>query len=140
MIGILLLILFRVPLSSKLTHSDKFTRILSINDYIEEGFGIIETLISMLSNTISFLRVGAFALNHVGLYVAFLTLAQMIRTSGGKWSILILILGNIIILTLEALIVFIQALRLEYYELFTKYYRGDGKDYNPVKMNENMSY
>lgn len=132
--------LFRVPLSSKLIYSNKLSGVLSINDYIEEGFGIIETLISMLSNTISFLRVGAFALNHVGLYIAFLTLAQMIRNSGGRWAILILILGNIIILTLEALIVFIQALRLEYYELFTKYYRGDGKDYNPVRMNGNISY
>ncbi len=140
MTGLLLLMLFRVPLSSKLIYSNKLSGVLSINDYIEEGFGIIETLISMLSNTISFLRVGAFALNHVGLYIAFLTLAQMIRNSGGRWAILILILGNIIILTLEALIVFIQALRLEYYELFTKYYRGDGKDYNPVRMNGNISY
>ncbi len=76
MIGLLLLMLFRVPLSQMLTHSNNHSREFSINHYIEEGFGIIETLLSMLSNTISFLRVGAFALNHVGLYIAFLTLAR----------------------------------------------------------------
>jgi len=121
-----------------LTHSNNPSREFSINHYIEEGFGIIETILSMLSNTISFLRVGAFALNHVGLYIAFLTLARMMSTSWGNWTVLIL--GNIIILTLEALIVFIQALRLEYYELFTKYYRGDGIEYTPVKMNKNISF
>ena len=138
MIGLLLLMLFRVPLSQMLTHSNNHSGEFSINYYIEEGFGIIETLLSMLSNTISFLRVGAFALNHVGLYIAFLTLARMMSTSWGNW--IVLILGNIIILTLEALIVFIQALRLEYYELFTKYYRGDGIEYTPVKMNKNISF
>jgi len=138
MIGLLLLMLFRVPLSQMLTHSSNHSREFSINHYIEEGFGIIETLLSMLSNTISFLRVGAFALNHVGLYIAFLTLARMMSTSWGNWTVLIL--GNIIILTLEALIVFIQALRLEYYELFTKYYRGDGIEYTPIKMNKNISF
>ena len=132
MVGLLLLMLFKKPLSYRLIHSDKLYRTLSANEYIEEGFGIIETLLSMLSNTISFLRVGAFALNHVGLYIAFATLAKMMRTSWG--NVTILILGNIIILTLEGLIVFIQALRLEYYEMFTKYYRGDGIEYVPAKI------
>jgi len=133
MAGLLLLMLFKQPLSGRFFHSGKSTRELSANDYIEEGFGIIETLLSMLSNTISFLRVGAFALNHVGLYLAFATLAGMMSTSWGNWTVLIV--GNIVILTLEALIVFIQALRLEYYELFTKYYRGDGIEYTPAKIN-----
>jgi len=133
MAGLLLLMLFKQPLSGRFFHSGKSTRELSTNDYIEEGFGIIETLLSMLSNTISFLRVGAFALNHVGLYLAFATLAGMMSTSWGNWTVLIV--GNIVILTLEALIVFIQALRLEYYELFTKYYRGDGIEYTPAKIN-----
>ena len=131
---LLFIILLKEPLGFRLFHSgvDKSFRKLSANDYIEEGFGLIEMLLSMLSNTISFLRVGAFALNHVGLYIAFLTLAKMMKTAWGNWTILAV--GNIVILTLEALIVFIQALRLEYYELFTKYYRGDGIEYIPVKI------
>jgi len=138
MIGLLLLMLFKIPITKRFKGSNKYSRAFSINDYIEEGFGIIETLLAMLSNTLSFLRVGAFALNHIGLFIAFLTLAQMMSTSWGNWFVLIL--GNVIILTLEALIVFIQALRLEYYELFTKYYRGDGIEYAPIKMNNNMSF
>ncbi len=138
MVVLLLLMLFRKPLSHKLTHSGNLLLGFSMNDYIEEGFGIIETLLAMLSNTISFLRIGAFALNHVGLYIAFLALSQMINSSWGSWAVLVL--GNITILTLEALIVFIQALRLEYYEMFTKYYRGDGIEYAPVKMNDKILF
>jgi len=134
MAGLLLLMLFKQPLSNKLTHTDKLYRESPANYYIEEGFGVIETLLSMLSNTISFLRVGAFALNHVGLYIAFATLARMMSTSWGNLAVLVL--GNIVIITLEGLIVFIQALRLEYYELFTKYYRGDGIEYVPVKIKD----
>jgi len=138
LVGLLFIILFKEPLAKRLFPSAKSARTLSANDYIEEGFGILEMLLSIFSNTISFLRVGAFALNHVGLYIAFLTLSQMISSTWGSWAVLIL--GNIIILTLEALIVFIQALRLEYYELFTKFYRGSGIEYSPVKINGRSSF
>ena len=137
MVGLLLLMLFKEPLSNKLAHNDKLYRESPANYYVEEGFGVIETLLSMLSNTISFLRVGAFALNHAGLYIAFATLAGMMSTSWGNLAVLIL--GNIVIIALEGLIVFIQALRLEYYELFTKYYRGDGIEYIPVQIKDGLS-
>jgi len=123
---------FKQPLANKLIHADKLYQKSPANYYIEEGFGVIETLLSIISNTLSFIRVGAFALNHVGLYIAFATMARMMTTSWG--SLAILVLGNIIIIALEGLIVFIQALRLEYYELFTKYFRGDGIEYVPAKM------
>jgi len=126
------IILFKQPLAHLLLPADKFYKKLSANEFIEGSFGIIEMLLSMLSNTISFLRVGAFALNHVGLYIAFLTLANMMKTSWGSWAVLVV--GNIVILSLEGLIVFIQALRLEYYELFSKYYRGNGVEYSPEKI------
>lgn len=128
------IILLKEPLTHLLIDSRKITKKLSVNEFIEKGFGVIEMLLAMLSNTLSFLRVGAFALNHVGLYIAFLTLADMMKTAWGNW--IILVIGNIVILTLEALIVFIQALRLEYYELFNKYYRGDGVAYHPVMVRE----
>ena len=100
--------------------------------YIESSFDIIETLLSMLSNTVSFIRVGAFALTHVGLFIAFQTIANMMNSVTG--SIITLIIGNIVIIGLEGLIVFIQGLRLEYYELFSKYYKGEGIDFDPVKL------
>lgn len=102
--------------------------------YIEGVFSIVETLLSMLSGTVSFIRVGAFALTHVGLFIAFETIAEIIGTTAG--SIIVLIIGNIIIIGLEGLIVFIQGLRLQYYELFSRYYKGEGKEFRPVKINK----
>lgn len=99
--------------------------------FIESGFSIVETIISIFSGTISFIRVGAFAINHVGLFLAFSTIGNMIGTKTG--SIVMIIIGNIVILGLEGLIVFIQSLRLEYYEMFSKYYIGDGREFVPDK-------
>jgi V/A-type H+-transporting ATPase subunit I len=56
----------------------------------------------------------------------------MIRSGAG--SVAVLVLGNIIIIGLEGLIVFIQGLRLEYYELFSKYYEGGGIEYTPIRL------
>ena len=50
----------------------------------------------------------------------------------------IMVLGNIIIIALEGLIVLIQGLRLEYYELFSKYFKGDGREYMPIRLIEDM--
>lgn len=99
--------------------------------FIESSFSIVETIISIFSGTISFIRVGAFAINHVGLFLAFSTIGNMIGTKTG--SIVMIVIGNIVILGLEGLIVFIQSLRLEYYEMFSKYYIGDGREFVPDK-------
>lgn len=95
--------------------------------YIEGSFAILETLLALVSGTISFIRVGAFAINHAGLFLAFETMGHMIGTSGAMIGMTIA--GNILIIGLEGLIVFIQGLRLEFYELFSKYYKGDGVAY-----------
>ncbi len=103
--------------------------------YMEAGFGVVETVLSVVSNIISFIRIGAFALNHVGLYIAFATMAKMVNSY--TVGIFILILGNILIIGLEGLVVFIQGLRLEYYELFSKYYSGYGIPYKPIGLTYN---
>lgn len=128
----LLLMVFKQPLASLITGRRPLYTEPVADYYVASGFGVVETLLSMLSNTISFIRVGAFALNHAGLFLAFATLASMMKNGVG--SISILILGNVIIIGLEGLIVFIQGLRLEYYELFSKYYDGSGIAYSPVKL------
>lgn len=98
--------------------------------YVESGFALLETVISVFSGALSFIRVGAFAVNHVGLFLAFQTLGEMM---GGAGNIVMLVIGNIVIIGLEGLIVFIQSLRLEYYELFGKYYLGDGVRFTDTK-------
>lgn len=134
----LITMIFRSPLYQKLM-KEKIT--YPNNDksgyYIEGSFSLLETLISIMSNIISFIRVGAFAINHVGLFLAFQTLGSMIGNKPGNF--IVLLIGNIIIIGLEGLIVFIQSLRLQYYELFSKYYTGDGYEFIPakVKLKEN---
>jgi V/A-type H+-transporting ATPase subunit I len=98
---------------------------------IETFFEMIETLLSILSNTMSFMRVGAFALNHVGFFMAFHALADIV---GGTGSIVVMFFGNILIIALEGLIVAIQGLRLEYYELFSKFFEGNGTEFKPFKI------
>lgn len=128
---LLLLMVFKQPLSGLLTGRRLYEE--SAGDYyVEAGFGVLETVLSVASNVISFIRVGAFALNHVGLYIAFATMAEMLESKAG--GILVLIIGNIVIIGLEGLIVFIQSLRLEYYELFSKYYSGYGVEYRPITL------
>ncbi len=128
----IIVMIFKQPL----THFIKGKRPLHGEDvagyYIESVFSIIETLLSMLSGTVSFIRVGAFALTHVGLFIAFETIGHMIGTTTG--NIIVLIVGNIVIIGMEGLIVFIQGLRLQYYELFSRYYKGEGKEFNPVNI------
>jgi V/A-type H+-transporting ATPase subunit I len=74
--------------------------------------------------------VGAFALNHVGLFMAFHILGKM---AGGVGGLFVNIFANALIIGLEGLIVGIQCLRLEYYELFSRFYKGDGKAYKPLR-------
>lgn len=132
MVLMLILMVFKEPL----THLIQGQRPLIEGDkgsyYIESGFEGIETILSTLSNAISFIRVGAFALNHAGLFMAFSVMAGLVENPIIK--VLVLVLGNILILSLEGLVVFIQGLRLQYYEMFSKYFDGDGIAYSPVKI------
>ncbi|HHW31402.1 MAG TPA: V-type ATP synthase subunit I [Clostridiaceae bacterium] len=97
---------------------------------VEAFFEMFDTVLSFMSNTISFIRLSAFALNHIGLFMAVRILAEMSRGSG---KVVTIIIGNIIIIGLEGLIVAIQALRLEYYELFSRFFTGGGRIYEPIK-------
>ncbi len=124
-------ILFREPVANLISGHRPLYHESKVDYYMESGFEAVETLLTLFSNTMSFIRVGAFALNHVGLFLAFHTLAALIGGAVGEVSMFIF--GNIMILVLEGLIVFIQGLRLMFYELFSKYYTGEGFDYKPVQ-------
>jgi V/A-type H+/Na+-transporting ATPase subunit I len=91
----------------------------------------LETVIGYLSNTLSFLRVAAFSINHVALMIAVLTLAGMMGTVG---HVLMVIFGNIFVIVLEGVIVTIQVMRLQYFEGFSRYFSADGKEFAPVRL------
>lgn len=132
----IVLIVVKEPLMNALTKHRPLYHETASEYYIESGFDIVETFLSMLSNSVSFIRVGAFALNHVGLFIAFHTISDMIGTTTA--SVVTAIVGNVIVIGLEGLIVFIQGLRLMYYEMFSKYYSGDGFEYMPVRVEESI--
>ncbi len=91
----------------------------------------LETGINLFANTLSFMRVAAFSLNHVALALAVFTLANGLGTAGHWFTIL---LGNVVIIGLEGGIVAIQALRLMYYEGFSRFFSGDGTEFVPLRL------
>jgi V/A-type H+-transporting ATPase subunit I len=101
---------------------------------METAIEVIEIITGYLANTVSFIRVAAFSLAHVGLFIAVFSLVDMVKNKSGGilYSALILILGNAVIIALEGLVVTIQAIRLEYYEFFGKFFLGGGVAYKPI--------
>ncbi|MEG0328305.1 MAG: V-type ATPase 116kDa subunit family protein [Erysipelothrix sp.] len=93
--------------------------------FSESIFELFEVALSFVTNTMSFLRVGGFVLSHAGMMSVVMTLKEM----SGAGGLLVVIVGNIIVIGLEGLIVGIQTLRLEYYEMFSRYYDGGGKPF-----------
>lgn len=105
--------------------------------YLIQAFvELFETLISSLSNSVSYVRVGAFAVAHGGLSSVIFILANMAGSGDGVISVilywLVVVLGNLFIVGFEGLIVGIQTMRLEYYEFFSKFFEGGGMSYEPL--------
>ena len=98
--------------------------------FVEALVELFDVVLSYATNTISFVRVGAFALSHAGMMGVVMTLAGMEKGSP-NW--LVIVLGNILVTGLEGLVVGIQVLRLEYYEMFSRFYKGSGKPFSPFR-------
>ena len=84
----------------------------------------------ILVNTLSFARVGAFALAHSALSAAVVTMAEASGSVVG--GLLIMILGNLLIIALEGLVVAIQTTRLVLFEFFNRFLRGTGRIFRPL--------
>ena len=130
----IILIFFKEPLGQLV--QGKKVNLEGIGDFILENFfELFEVLLGYFTNTISFLRVGAFVLIHSGMMMAFSALANMV--GGGVAGIIMMVFGNLFVIALEGLLVGIQVLRLEFYEMFSRFYEGDGVPFTPIKINEN---
>ena len=99
---------------------------------VQTFFEMFEVLLSFFSNTLSFVRIGAFAVSHAAMMEVVLMLAGFTEGGSGNW--LIIVLGNAFVCAMEGLIVGIQVLRLEYYELFSRFYKGTGHAFRPYEM------
>ncbi|MGI5174115.1 ATPase [Treponema sp. OMZ 840] len=98
--------------------------------FIEGVVEILEIVSSYLSNSVSFLRVGAFALAHAVLGFIIFTMTELI---GGAGGLLVQILGNAVVIVLEGMIVAIQVIRLQYYEFFSKFFTETGREFTPFR-------
>ncbi len=122
-IGLLTLI-FAFPMIEGLMEGE-----VKIVDNLTRGFAeFIETFISTLTNSISYVRLAAFAIAHGALAMSAVILAS---TVGAPLSYLIM---NFLVIMIEGLAILIQSMRLTYYEFFTKFFSGGGKPYRPFTL------
>jgi len=104
--------------------------------FTESFFELFDIMLTFIANTMSFLRVGGFVLSHAGMMMVVYTLAKMVNGGSTDLSIayiIVLIFGNIFVMCLEGMIVGIQVLRLEFYEMFSRYYEGKGKPFVSIQ-------
>ena len=124
----LLLMFFKEPLSAMVEKKAQKME-GGVGMFITQGvFELFEVLLSYFSNTLSFVRVGAFAVSHAAMMQVVLMLAGA-EAGSPNWAVVIG--GNLFVCGMEGLIVGIQVLRLEYYELFSRFYRGSGRAFEP---------
>ncbi|MBQ4362710.1 MAG: ATPase, partial [Oscillospiraceae bacterium] len=127
----LLVMFFKEPLGD-LAAGKGFHIEGKLSDFIAANFfECFEYLLGFATNTLSFVRVGGFVLSHAGMMSVVLALSAM----SGTASPIVMIIGNLFVMALEGLLSGIQVLRLEYYEMFSRYYNGGGKPFKPVKVN-----
>ena len=122
----LLLIFFKEPLTPMVEKKGAHIEGGKGMFFIQGFFELFELLLSYFSNTVSFVRVGAFAVSHAAMMEVVLMLAGY---ESGSVNWLVVVLGNLFVCGMEGLIVGIQVLRLEYYELFSRFYRGTGRPF-----------
>jgi V/A-type H+-transporting ATPase subunit I len=101
---------------------------------IQAPMELFETVISFLSNSLSYVRVGAFAIAHVVLSSVVFLLAELLSPGHGIGYWIIVSFGNLGIVMYEGLIVGIQAMRLSYYEFFSKFFTGGGLRFEPLTL------
>ncbi|MFR1833985.1 MAG: V-type ATP synthase subunit I [Lachnospiraceae bacterium] len=134
---IILVVMFLVPLALIFLKEPLTAMVEKKAEKIEGGkgmfivqgfFEMFEVLLSYFSNTLSFVRVGAFAVSHAAMMEVVLMLAG-VESGNPNWAVVVL--GNVFVCGMEGLIVGIQVLRLEYYELFSRFYHGTGRAFKP---------
>ena len=124
------------PLHLLLIHDEPITAEGLVMGLFQGLVEALEAVMSYLANTLSFLRMAAFALSHAAFCFTIFVLQGMVGglPGGPIWSAFVFIFGTALIIGLEGLIVTIQIMRLEYYEFFGKFFRGEGIAYKPFRL------
>lgn len=129
-----LLFLFKEPLGNLVEKNHKKMEVGKGMFLVQGFFELFETMLSYFSNTLSYVRIGAFAVSHAAIMEVVLMLSG---AENGSPNLFGVILGNLIVMMLEGLIVGIQVLRLEYYEMFSRFYKGSGRQFKPFNHTKN---
>lgn len=124
----LVLMMFREVLGGLMEHKPDWKPESWAGMIMQNFFEVFEYVLSYLTNTISFCRIGAYVLVHAGMMMVVFQLAG----GGGILSAVVIVIGNVFIIALEGLLSGVQALRLEFYEMFSRFYDGAGRPYTPV--------
>ncbi len=132
------ILLFKTPIHHYLlvkegqSSEHKSIGALIMDSVLEWVVDMLEIFSGFLSNTLSFMRVAGLGIAHVSLMVAVFKMNELV--GGGIAGLIVILIGNALVIALEGLSAGIQALRLNYYEFFTKYFTGKGLSYNPVAL------
>ncbi len=133
-------IFFKEPLGHLLFHQHERGEKLFPSGVVmfvmESAIDVMDIVVRYMASTVSFVRTAAFALAHGGLFIAIFSLADILAElkGGGLWYWLAILFGNVLVIALEGLVVSIQTVRLEYYEFFSKFFKGGGERFQPLKI------
>lgn len=131
-----LILIWFGELLGKMLAGDRSWKKEKLGDVLMMGFfDIFESILSYLSNTMSFLRVGAFAISHAGMMMVVYLIADVCRGAAG--NLLVVIIGNAFVAVLEAGLASIQIIRLQFYEMFGRYYSGRGRAFHSLSVDYN---
>lgn len=132
----LILMFFREPLGC-LISGKKFNMEGGIGDFIASNFfEVFEFILGYATNTLSFVRIGGFIFSHAGMMSVVMLLSESVAAGA---SPIVIVIGNIFVMGMEGLIVGIQVLRLEFYEVFSRFYDGDGVAFEPIKVSYDIN-
>jgi len=127
--GLPLLFMFLKEPIERRTHGEKMFPDGFGGFFTEAFFELFEIILSYITNTMSYMRVAGFVLSHAGMMLVVSSLMEMTGNAGP----VVFVFGNLFVMALEGLIVGIQVLRLEFYEMFSRYYTGDGIPFKSLK-------
>jgi V/A-type H+-transporting ATPase subunit I len=98
---------------------------------------VFDTVVRLGANVLSFARLAAFGLTHavLGWIVWSASVGLWVRgPAGAAAAVVVFVLGNAVTFGLEALVAAVQALRLEYYELFSRVFQAEGRPFRPWRV------
>jgi len=133
----------RVPLERMLSRSQNgaASEVSLGGAWAESVVGAFEASLLFLANTVSFVRLAAYALSHAAILAATFAMAEQVRSVPRLGSVLALILivaGNLTAIVIEGLVAAVQALRLQYYEFFGKFFSGEGMPFIPFRLSVSL--